>query len=281
MSIATQIQRLQNIKSAIRSALVYKGISAENHNMDDFAEDIRNIESGIDVSDTTADEDSVLRSRIFYSSNGERKQGNIEIIPENGNVMLAPDTLSKTYSAGYYPYEHGAEINPREIPTDGKAIYANTLYKRGDTQTYGIGEYETITPTMQGTEFESGFIKMNTGGIAYDSKPQQGGHETIVRRVGTNTVTTLSDIPINAAVVGVNWYETNLKYGQAVASLTHGNAVTFYWRTGSSPTSNRITIENNTAISISNPLNIKTVDGKKVWQLYTALDEDYEVFWFE
>lgn len=47
MSIATQITRLQNIKTAIRNALVAKGItSASTHDMDDFATDIGNIPTG-------------------------------------------------------------------------------------------------------------------------------------------------------------------------------------------------------------------------------------------
>lgn len=47
MSIASQITRLQNIKTAIRQALVNKGITAAStHDMDDFATDISNIPSG-------------------------------------------------------------------------------------------------------------------------------------------------------------------------------------------------------------------------------------------
>ena len=47
MSIATQITRLQNIKAAIRQALVNKGVtSASTHDMDDFATDIGSIPTG-------------------------------------------------------------------------------------------------------------------------------------------------------------------------------------------------------------------------------------------
>ena len=47
MSIATQIIRLQNIKTAIRNALVNKGVtSASTHDMDDFATDIGSISTG-------------------------------------------------------------------------------------------------------------------------------------------------------------------------------------------------------------------------------------------
>ena len=47
MSIATQITRLQNIKTAIRNALVNKGVtSASTHDMDDFATDIGSIPTG-------------------------------------------------------------------------------------------------------------------------------------------------------------------------------------------------------------------------------------------
>lgn len=47
MSIATQITRLQNIKAAIRNALVNKGVtSASTHDMEDFATDIGSIPTG-------------------------------------------------------------------------------------------------------------------------------------------------------------------------------------------------------------------------------------------
>lgn len=47
MSIASEITRLQNAKTAIRNALVAKGISAaSSHNMADFATDISSIVSG-------------------------------------------------------------------------------------------------------------------------------------------------------------------------------------------------------------------------------------------
>lgn len=45
MSIATQVIRLQKVKSDIRQALVEKGVSASGHNMADFPADIESIES--------------------------------------------------------------------------------------------------------------------------------------------------------------------------------------------------------------------------------------------
>lgn len=47
MSIATEITRLQNIKTDIRSALVEKGVSASTHNMAQFAEDILSIQTDV------------------------------------------------------------------------------------------------------------------------------------------------------------------------------------------------------------------------------------------
>lgn len=46
MSIASEITRLQNIKSDIRTALSDKGIDASSHNYADFANDIENIQTG-------------------------------------------------------------------------------------------------------------------------------------------------------------------------------------------------------------------------------------------
>ncbi len=46
MSVADKLIQLANIRSDIRSALLDKGISAENHNFSDFAEDVADIPSG-------------------------------------------------------------------------------------------------------------------------------------------------------------------------------------------------------------------------------------------
>lgn len=54
MSIASQITRLQNIKTAIRNALVNKGISAaSSHDMEDFAADIAAIATGATLQSKT------------------------------------------------------------------------------------------------------------------------------------------------------------------------------------------------------------------------------------
>lgn len=54
MSIASEITRLQNIKTAIRNALVNKGISAaSSHDMEDFAADIAAIATGVTLQSKT------------------------------------------------------------------------------------------------------------------------------------------------------------------------------------------------------------------------------------
>lgn len=54
MSIASEITRLQNIKTAIRNALVNKGISAaSSHDMEDFATDIAAIATGATLQSKT------------------------------------------------------------------------------------------------------------------------------------------------------------------------------------------------------------------------------------
>lgn len=49
MSIATQITRLQGVKTDIRNALVTQGVEATTHNMADFANDILSIQGEIEV----------------------------------------------------------------------------------------------------------------------------------------------------------------------------------------------------------------------------------------
>lgn len=237
---------MQNIKSAIRTALISKGISASTHNMEDFATDISSINVGTDVSDTTATESDVVSGKYFYKSDGTRKSGSI--------IMNA--------------------LTPS---SDGQNITANTVY-RASASGYAINNYENIIPSASGTEFSSGFNKMSSSGYAYSEKPS-GGNIIKVSRSGTNTVTTVEEIPVDANYVTVNSWMGTYKWFHFMASATD-NTVIFYWRTSSSTQSaSKIGYRNSTAIGNTNPLNIKTVDGKEVWQIWTGYDGEYEVAW--
>lgn len=163
MSIATQIERLQNIKTNIRAALVSKGVSAESHNMADFAEDIENISAGVDVSDTTATASDVVSGKDFYNADGVKTAGSIPFRPYKGLVKLDPFGTNRLdeYSPGFYPNAHGAYVDE---------IVVND-----------------VAPSDVGTPLEAWKMYRTIGdGYFYDHKPEI--HIGEVYTKGTNTV---------------------------------------------------------------------------------------------
>lgn len=144
MSIATQIERLQTIKTQIQNALVNKGvIGASTHNMENFADDIESITTGIDISDTTATAEHVETGYQFYGSDGVKKDGSLEI-------------TEFTLATG------GA-----------KSLVANKNY-RSTKSVVAIPGFQFLMPTEEGTEFTDGYYKMSDPGYAYSEKPSGG-----------------------------------------------------------------------------------------------------------
>jgi len=156
MSIAAQIERLQGIKGDIKTELIAKGISASAHNMEDFVADIRNISTGIDVSDTTATASDVIDGRYFYNSEGVKTEGTISFKSNSGDVKLQPTKTEEyrkiQFEAGYYPNEHGAYVDEMVVddlsPSDaGTAVEAWKNYRTiGDGYFYPSRRPDLLNP---------------------------------------------------------------------------------------------------------------------------------------
>lgn len=165
MSIATEITRLQGIKTDIRNALVTQGISqAISHNMTDFSADILAIEGGggEGVYITVVCDSAYQGYDIILSANEleiDRKQCpsslevNFFVSSEDVNVLpftftignsLNGNTVTETVSIyGWYELELQNIIKIFESGT-GLAYGSYTLYKSGDPDNYGSVTNEKI-----------------------------------------------------------------------------------------------------------------------------------------
>lgn len=130
MSIASEITRLQNIKTAIRNALVNKGVtSAATHDMADFATDIGSIPSGgtyqsKTVSPTTSSQtvspDSGYDALSSVTVNAIQTQTKSSSnLLAGGSVTLTPDTgkylTSATVSAASLSSQTSATATASKI----------------------------------------------------------------------------------------------------------------------------------------------------------------------
>lgn len=102
MSIADEIQRLQDAKSDIKTAIENKGVTVPSTaKLDTYNSYINSITTGTDVSNTTATESDVLHPEYFYNSSGTRVQGTMANNGSLGTTTLTKSNSSKTIPAGY------------------------------------------------------------------------------------------------------------------------------------------------------------------------------------
>lgn len=131
MSIASEITRLQNIKSNIRSALVSRGITeAASHDMADFAVDISNIQDGGAVLTITYNEE--FYGKTITITNGEDtitevapNTGSLEVAlqdegvwtvsaPTQGKIFSIDVTVVLDYPVQLIPLPNGATVTPTD-----------------------------------------------------------------------------------------------------------------------------------------------------------------------
>lgn len=105
MSIATEIERLQNAKTSIKTAIENKGVVVGDGTIDTYASKIEEIK-GLDTSDATATENDILKDKTAYI-NGEKISGTIE--EYDGSFEGSAIEGIKIVNADYLFYE-GARI---------------------------------------------------------------------------------------------------------------------------------------------------------------------------
>lgn len=156
MSIASEITRLQNIKSDIRTALNNKGINASTHNYADFADDIGDIQTGeslnsldsvafgnnpvVDEYGKTASEyyEDIADAINLVNSRSNGVSLDTLTVTENGTVNAPSHTAYNEIIVNVQPVEE-KDINFYDY--DGTLLYSYTL-----TELQGLTELPTLPP---------------------------------------------------------------------------------------------------------------------------------------
>lgn len=165
MSIATEITRLQNAKSALKTAINAKNDAQHqiaSETLEDYATFVGDIQTGTDVSDTTATAGDVLSGKDFYLADGSKTTGTIATYTgstsrtSNGTFSTANKYLTSNLTvsvdgAGQI-YRH---LNPTIIRLNLTNASANTSITikikqfssggRAFTMNWGDGTQDTIS----------------------------------------------------------------------------------------------------------------------------------------
>lgn len=142
-----------------------------------FTNAIGNINTGTDISDTTATANDVLTGKYFYTVNGTKTEGTITSklnsdLTTSGNTVIIP--------AGYYASQETKSVASGSATTPATTIKSNPTITVNSTTgviTATINKVQNITPTINAGWISSGtsgsitvngtcgyFIELATGG---------------------------------------------------------------------------------------------------------------------
>lgn len=192
MSIATQIERLQNIKSAIRNALANKGISASTHNMADFADDIANIETKTIHTDTYyAHDDEDLFDmgtehdyRYFnadYTNQLNYDKGLAEAYDHALNVTVQEDNYERMDEGNIYKVTSACHVisdevfdNIIEASDDGTPVRGGVRNIANESFLINRSRHDQIFyPMPEGVNIGAGMRNIGSEGVLIDKMPEQ------------------------------------------------------------------------------------------------------------
>ena len=152
----TTDQELTSIANAIRT----KGGTSESLSYpDEFISAIEAIETGVDISDTTAAAGDVLSPKYFYTANGTKTQGTISTrtssdLTANGATVIVP--------GGYYASQVTKAVSNGSATTPATSITANPTISVNSTTgviSASVSGSKSVTPTVS-----AGYVSSGTAG---------------------------------------------------------------------------------------------------------------------
>lgn len=179
MSIASEIERLQNAKASIKTSIENKGVTVpSSETLDEYSNYIDSIASGgTDTSDATLSSNSELLSGVTAYSKGTKYTGSMA---NKGSKTFTPSTSQQTDTAGYYSsvtvnaMPNGALNNPIVNSSTGvvtASVGTSGYLASGTSSTLQLTTQsaQTITPTTSNQTIASGKYLTGTQTISGDA----------------------------------------------------------------------------------------------------------------
>lgn len=194
MSVATEITRLQNAKSALKTAINAKNDAQhqiDDETLDDYATFVNDITTGIDISDTTATASDVLSGKDFYLANGTKTTGTIQTysgnstITSNGTISTNGKYMNTDLTVSVVPvsklpslidrsitsidagdFGNITEIGSncfRECSRLNTVVMPNTITTIRSNAFYSCAGITSLTFSQSLTTIESGAFNQNSG----------------------------------------------------------------------------------------------------------------------
>jgi len=215
MAIQQTIESIEaNLGDAYNAIDLKGGTIPQDKNIENLADAIDSISSGIDISDTTATASDVLSGKYFYTSDGSKTAGTIPTY--SGSMSFTPSTVAHTVSTAsqYLSGDITIDAIPSQYKDTTNATVSAADILAGKVAVNGSGDVTGTIPTY------SGASTINANGvisIAGQYAPNDitvnvsGGGEDNLEKALNNTLESYYNSNVTTVPSYAFYYKTNLQ----------------------------------------------------------------------